>query len=70
MVKSFKIKAEFVETALVTKIVKIEAVSESEALEFLRRCWYSEERTISRQRIDEFQQDTVNKPKILEVKES
>lgn len=70
MIKSFKIKAEFVETSLVTKIVKIEADSESEALEFLRRCWYSEERTISRQRIDEFQQDTENRPKILEVKES
>lgn len=69
MVKSFKIKAEFVETSLVTKIVKIEAGSESEALDFLRRCWYSEERTISRQRIDEFQQDTENRPKILEVKE-
>ena len=70
MIKSFKIKAEFVETSLVTKIVKIEADSESEAVEFLRRCWYSEERTISRQRIDEFQQDTENRPKILEVKES
>lgn len=69
MIKTFKIKAEFVETALVTKIVKIEAESESEALDFLRRCWYSEERTISRQRIDEFQQDTENKPKFLEVKE-
>lgn len=69
MVKCFKIKAEFVETALVTKIVKIEANSESEALDFLKRCWYSEERTVSRQRVDEFQQDTENKPKILEVKE-
>ena len=69
MAKSYKIKAEFVETSLVTKIVKIEACSESEALEFLRRCWYSEERTLSRQRIDEFQQDTQNKPKFLEVKE-
>ena len=69
MAKSYKIKAEFVETSLVTKIVKIEASSEEEAREFLRRCWYSEERTLSRQRIDEFQQDTQNKPKFLEVKE-
>ena len=69
MTKSYKIKAEFVETSLVTKIVQIEASSEEEAREFLRRCWYSEERTLSRQRIDEFQQDTENKPKILEVKE-
>lgn len=68
--KTFKIKAEFVETSLVTKIVKIEASSETEALDFLKRCWYSEERTLSRQRIDEFQQDTENKPKFLEVKEN
>lgn len=67
--KTYKIKAEFVETALVTKIVKVEAESENEALDFLRRCWYSEERTISRQRVDEFQQDTENKPKILDVKD-
>jgi hypothetical protein len=69
MTKTYKIKAEFVETSLVTKIVRIEASSEEEAREFLKRCWYSEERTLSRQRIDEFQQDTENKPKILEVKE-
>ena len=67
MTNTYTIKAEFVETSLVTKIVKIEAVSESEALDFLRRCWYSEERTISRQRIDEFQQDTENKSKILKI---
>ena len=69
MTKSYRIKAEFVETSLVTKIVQIEASSEEEAREFLRRCWYSEERTLSRQRVDEFQQDTQNKPKILEVRE-
>lgn len=69
MTNTYTIKAEFVETSLVTKVVKIEASSESEALDFLRRCWYSEERTISRQRIDEFQQDTENNSKILKVEE-
>lgn len=69
MTNTYTIKAEFVETSLVTKIVKIEARSESEALDFLRRCWYSEERTLSRQRIDEFQQDTENKTKILKIEE-
>lgn len=69
MANMYKIKAEFVETSLVTKIVNIEANSEKEAREFLKRCWYSEERTLSRQRIEEFQQDTQNEPKILDVKE-
>lgn len=69
MANTYKIKAEFVETSLVTKVVRIDANSESEAMEFLRRCWYSEERTLSRQRIDEFQQDTENPPKILNVTE-
>ena len=69
MTNTYTIKAEFVETSLVTKIVKIEASSEAEAREFLNRCWYSEERTISRHRIDEFQQDTENEAKILKVED-
>jgi hypothetical protein len=69
MTKTYKIKAGFVETSLVTKIVRIEASSEEEAREFLKRCWYTEERTLSRQRVDEFQQDTEVPTTILSVTE-
>lgn len=69
MANTYTIKAEFIETALVTKVVKIQADNEKEAREFLKRCWYSEERTISRLRVDEYQEDAKNEPKILKVEE-